>query len=171
MNHVSTDVLIKIFGNLLKEHVCTRKFEKHDHCTRDWWYKINRGCSCKIVKVLSLVCKKWNLVLHNNTKRISTLFPFSGYVTEFKLSFTGNLKSQLIDVDRKLLLMFMKDIRKRRYDIMLDGDTIFVNRLYGNFNDWCKRQNIESKISIHKFRRLAEHDIKISSMNFRLIDV
>ena len=86
------------------------------------------------------------------------------------LSFKGKLKLQKNDyIDRKLLLMFMKYIRKGKYKITLDGDTIFVARLYSNFNDWCKKQGCTSKISITNFRKIAEDDIKNASMNFKLI--
>jgi len=90
---------------------------------------------------------------------------------EFKLSFKGKLKLQLIDMDKQLSLMFMKAIKKGKCDILLDDDTIVVGQLYSTFKAWCSIQGLDSKVSIAKFRTVAEDYMRTSSMKFRLIDV
>jgi len=184
LNNVSTDVLIIIFSKLVREHSqCYKYFSKHEECIGEWWEKTNRGCSCKTLKLLSLVCKRWYKLLHKLTKRVPSnpkYLPIktnlsenevSKYYYSYTLSFTTRMKTLFIDTNKQLCVMFMKDIKNKKYDIILDGDTIFVNRLLMCFKDWCNKRCYNPIINSTNFKKIIDIYNQDGHMNFKIIDV
>ncbi|AYV76829.1 MAG: hypothetical protein Barrevirus1_51 [Barrevirus sp.] len=171
---LSSDTLIIIFSKLIKEHTCAKHFCKLEKVDRQWWEKANKGCSCKILKLLSLVCKTWYTILHKNTKRITTDYSYNYYGCNlaYQLSFTYGLKTIIVDKNQQLCVMFMRDVKKGKCILVLDDlDTIFMENLYRSFKVWHKGQSCNSVCDLPVFRKIINGYVRDSVINFKIIDV